>query len=105
MRVLELLYDGNVVELDVEVLVHALERALELDVVLELHGDLVVDERLEEANSPCKSANPPSLVSFITSYSPRLAESEEFRRRIDGWMGGFGCAPEEEHGWLVDGAW
>ncbi len=49
MRVLELLDDGNVVELDVEVLVHALQRAAELDVVLELHRDLLVDERLEEA--------------------------------------------------------
>ncbi len=49
MRVLELLDDGDVVELDVEELVHALEGAAELDVVLELDCDFVVDERLEEA--------------------------------------------------------
>lgn len=49
VRVLELLDDGDVVELDVEILVHALERAAKLDVVLELHRDLLVDERLEEA--------------------------------------------------------
>jgi hypothetical protein len=47
--VLELLDNLDVVELDVEVLVHALEDALELDVVLELDRDLVVDEGLEEA--------------------------------------------------------
>lgn len=48
MRVLELLDDLDVVELDVEVLVHALQRAADLDVVLELDRDLVVDERFEE---------------------------------------------------------
>jgi hypothetical protein len=47
--VLELLDNLDVVELDVEILVHALEDALELDVVLELDRDLVVDEGLEEA--------------------------------------------------------
>lgn len=49
--VLELLDDLNLVELDVEVLVDALERAADLDIVLELDRDLVVDERLEEAVS------------------------------------------------------
>lgn len=49
MRVLDLVDDGDVVELDVEVLVDALERAADLDVVLELDGDRRVDERLEEA--------------------------------------------------------
>ena len=49
MRILELLHDLNVIELDVEVLVHALEDTLELDIVLELNSDLMVDERLEEA--------------------------------------------------------
>lgn len=49
MRVLQLLDYLDLVELDVEVLVHALEGAAELDVVLELDGDLLVDERLEEA--------------------------------------------------------
>lgn len=49
MGVLELLDNLDIVELDVEVLVHALEDALELDVVLELDRDLVVDEGLEEA--------------------------------------------------------
>ena len=49
MRVLELLEDLDVVELDVEVLVDALEDAADLDVVLELDGDLVVDQGFEEA--------------------------------------------------------
>jgi hypothetical protein len=49
VRVLELLEDLDVVELDVEVLVDALEDAADLDVVLELDGDLVVDEGFEEA--------------------------------------------------------
>lgn len=49
MGVLELLDDGDVVELDVEILVDALQRASELDVVFELDRDLVVDEGFEEA--------------------------------------------------------
>ena len=58
MRVLNLVDDGNVVELDVEVLVDALERAADLDVVLELDGDRRINERLEEAEvgSVCWSA-------------------------------------------------
>lgn len=47
--VAQLLVDRDVVELDVEVLVHRLERARHLDVVLELDGDGLVDEGLEEA--------------------------------------------------------
>lgn len=49
MRILELLDDLNVIELNVEVLIDALEDALELDVVFELDGDFVVDEGFEEA--------------------------------------------------------
>ena len=48
MWVLDLLDDLDVLQLDVEVLVHALERAADLDVVLELDRDLVVDQGLEE---------------------------------------------------------
>jgi hypothetical protein len=39
----------NVIKLDVQVLVHAFQNALELDIIFELHGDLMVDEGLEEA--------------------------------------------------------
>ena len=49
MRVLDLLDDGDVFQLDVEVLVDALEDAADLDIILELDRDLVVDEGLEEA--------------------------------------------------------
>lgn len=48
MRVFDFLNDLDIVKLDVEVLVDALERPADLDVVLELHRDLVVYERLEE---------------------------------------------------------
>jgi len=49
VRVLHLLDHGDVIQLDVEVLVHALQRAAHGDVVLELDGDLVVHQSLEEA--------------------------------------------------------
>lgn len=48
MRVLQLLHDRNVIQLNVEVLVYALERSLELDVVFELHRDFMVNEGFEE---------------------------------------------------------
>lgn len=49
MRVLELLYHLNIVELDVQVLINRFQRAFDLNVVLELYGDFVVDQGLEEA--------------------------------------------------------
>lgn len=49
MRVLHLLDNGNIIQLDVEVLIHALQRATHGNVILELHRHLVVDESLEEA--------------------------------------------------------
>lgn len=48
MRVLDFLNDADVFQLDVEVLVYALERAADLNVVLELDCDFVVDQSLEE---------------------------------------------------------
>lgn len=51
VRVAQLLGHGDVFQLDVEVLVDRLERTRDLDVVLELDGDGVVDERLEEADT------------------------------------------------------
>lgn len=48
MRVLQLLHDRYVIQLNVEVLVYALERSLELDVVFELHRDFMVNEGFEE---------------------------------------------------------
>ena len=49
MWILQLLDDLDVVKLDVEVLVDALEGAPDEDIVLELHRDSGVDEGLEEA--------------------------------------------------------
>lgn len=49
MGILEIVDDADVVELDVEVLIDALEGTADLDVILELNCDLMVDESLEEA--------------------------------------------------------
>jgi len=49
MWVLHLFHHRNVVQLDVEILVDALQRATDRDVVLELDGDLMVHQCLEEA--------------------------------------------------------
>ncbi len=49
VRVLELIYDRNVIKLDVQVLIHALEGAAQANVVLQLNGDLMVNQSLEKA--------------------------------------------------------
>ena len=75
MGVLELVDDGDVVELDVEVLVDALEGTAEADVVLKLDSDLVVDEGFKEA-----------------AVVPRSASASCVKA---------GCfLPEEEHCWV-----
>lgn len=42
MRIPDLFHNADIVQFDVQELVHRLERALDRDVVLELHGDGVV---------------------------------------------------------------
>ena len=49
MRPPQLIHRFCIVQLDVQVLVHALECAADLDFVLEFDGDFVLDERFEEA--------------------------------------------------------
>lgn len=48
MRVFDLLHDADIVQLDIKILIHRLQRAPDLDVVLELNGYLMVDEGFEE---------------------------------------------------------
>lgn len=74
MRVLDLVDDGDIVELDVEVLVDALERAADLDVVLELDGDRRVDERLEEAGVGGQYAFTTGYIS--SSFSPSISSKK-----------------------------
>lgn len=56
MRVLDLFDDADVLQLNVEVLVHALECPADLDVVLELDRDLMVDQGLEETEQKVSGA-------------------------------------------------
>lgn len=49
MWVLHLFHHRDIVQLNVEVLVNALQRAAHRDVVLELDGDLMVHQCFEEA--------------------------------------------------------
>ena len=49
MRIFQLFHNRNVVQLDIEILVHALERAPKLDIILQLNGDLLVNQGLEKA--------------------------------------------------------
>lgn len=74
VRVLDLLHDRDVIELDIEVLVDALEGAADLNIVLELDGDRGVDQGLEEAGEQVSHV-PAALCSIV-------------RNR---------CSPEEQH--------
>ena len=48
MRVFQLLDDVDVVQFDVEILINRLECASDLNIVLQLHRHLVINQRLEE---------------------------------------------------------
>ena len=50
MRVFDFLGDLDVVELDVQELVHGFQGSSDQDVVLELDGHFVIDQGLEEAS-------------------------------------------------------
>ena len=49
MRPPQLIHRLCIIQLNVQVLIHALECAADLDFVLEFDGDFVLDERFEEA--------------------------------------------------------
>lgn len=49
MRILQLFGHLDLIQLDVEVLIHRLERAADRDVVFELDRHLLIDQGLEEA--------------------------------------------------------
>ena len=61
VRVLELLNDLDVVELDVQELIDGLKRAPDADVVLQLDRHLVIDQRLEKAGGVARRLGQPSL--------------------------------------------
>lgn len=58
MGILELLNHRDLIKLDVEILIDALQNAADLDVILEFDRDLVVDECFEETNVGLAGASP-----------------------------------------------
>jgi hypothetical protein len=52
MRPPHLIHGLSIIQLNIEVLIHALESTADLDFVLELDGDFVLDERFEETALP-----------------------------------------------------
>lgn len=49
MWILQLLHDSDIIQFNIEILIHALERPTDRDVVLELNRHFAVDQSLEEA--------------------------------------------------------
>jgi hypothetical protein len=87
MRVLELFHDGNIVELDVEILVDAFESSANLNIVLQLDGDLMINERLEEAME--------WQISTIVRFRSTTGGSCDDDSPIPWWASMH--SPEEEH--------
>jgi hypothetical protein len=65
MWVFQLFYDRNIIQLDVEVLVDALQRAAHRDIVLELDSNLMVHQRLEKAAGYRKSWSARALFAYM----------------------------------------
>lgn len=66
MRVFELFDHSDIVELDIQVLIHALQSTLDGDIILQFDRDLAIDKRLEETSS-CQL--PMTLLSLSGSNS------------------------------------
>jgi hypothetical protein len=79
MRPPHFIHRLSIVQLDVQVLIYALERPADLDFVLEFDGDFVLDERFEETSHS-------SLAPM--QYLPCTSDGE-YMAAYDG--------PEEEH--------
>jgi hypothetical protein len=56
----------SIIQLDIQVLIHALQRAADADFVLEFDGDFVLYERLEETTT--------SLVSYESSRKDEVED-------------------------------
>ena len=51
MRIFDVLHDRDVVQLDIQILIHTLQRSAYRNVILEFDCDFMVDEGLEKAGS------------------------------------------------------
>ena len=50
MRIFDLFYHSDIIELNVKILIHRLQCSTDLDVVFELNSDFMVDQSLEETD-------------------------------------------------------
>lgn len=50
MRVLQFIHNADIIQLNIQELIHALQRPLDRDVIFQLDGDLMVYEGFEEAS-------------------------------------------------------
>jgi len=50
MRIFDLFYHSDIIELDIKILIDRLQCSADLDVVLEFHRDFMVDKSLEKAD-------------------------------------------------------
>lgn len=57
MRPPQLIRRLSIIQLDIQILIHALQRAADADFVLEFDGNFVLYERLEETTTPRLLAN------------------------------------------------
>ena len=86
MRIGNLIYNRDVVKLDVQILIHALQRPPDLYVVLQLHRHLLLYQRFEEA-----------LTSQSRSTTEFKFNSVDEMGNEDSSSRGLVDLPEEEH--------
>ena len=122
MGILVLVDDPSVLELDVEVLIHRVERAADGQVVLELDRNLLPDELLEvgeeqlynkrASNQPCRLqdlAQKPELLTILASESspPIHRRGEDAGRQSQAVVDGVGPPPPDGggEGWEREIEW
>lgn len=89
MRPPDLVYSLCIIQLDVQVLIDAFQCPADLDLVLELYGDLVFDERLEETAVSLAHCSYGKLQATVMLSAKRWTWY---------WWGCQGdCVPEEKH--------
>ena len=86
MRIGNLIYNRDVVKLDVQILIHTLQRPSNLYVVLQLHRHLLLYQRFEEALTSQSS----SATEFKSNRADEMGNEHRSSR-------GLVDLPEEEH--------
>jgi hypothetical protein len=94
MRILQLIQHTNILQLDIQELIHALERTPDRDVILEFDRHFVVNERFEETICAICISDYSRVCGVCDGSVEVVPEEEHFGGPVRGvgeGSGGFGC--------------